>query len=129
MSESRACAHRGFPGTWEAHLSPPKGKVSGMGLPAPKAPGLVLSCLTVTEANLQALRGYGQAITRSQPDGKVGVGVAHSTEEGGEPARRDPLEGRGDQPSEPREGNMAGTQEPVSMYTSQLRIAAPGVQQ
>ncbi len=51
VSENRACAHRGFPGTWEARLSPPKGNGTGTGLPAEKAPGLTLSCLAATEAN------------------------------------------------------------------------------
>ena len=59
----------------------------------------------------------------SQPDGKAGVGVAHSNEENGEPTRRDPWEGRGGQSLESPEGHMADAQESVPMFTKQWRIA------
>jgi len=68
VSESRACSYKGFPGTWEARPSPPKGKGTGMELPAAKAPGPVLSCLTVPEANH---RHSGGTAKRRQGAGRM----------------------------------------------------------
>src|SRR5690554_4918929 len=75
-------------------------------------------------AKQQPLRRYGTASVASRPDRVMGVGATHSTDEIGEPARWDPVEGRSGQPSEPYEGNMTGAQEPEVMSTKQVRIAS-----
>jgi RNA-directed DNA polymerase len=56
-------------------------------------------------------------------DERQGVGASHSTDEAGEPYRRDPAEGRGCRFKQPLEGNMAGASEPVDVSTKQQRIA------
>jgi len=63
-------------------------------------------------------------------EGRQEVVVTHSTDEAGEPDRRDPGEGRGHRNKEPTEGNMMGTEEPKDLAeieevvsTKQRRIA------
>ena len=56
-------------------------------------------------------------------DGWQGVGMPHSTVEGGEPTQRDPVEGRGHRVREPRGGTTSGTLNPESVSTKLSRIA------
>ncbi len=55
-------------------------------------------------------------------DERQGVGAFHSTDEAGEPYRRDPAEGRGCRFKQPLEGNTAGASEPVDVSAKQRRI-------
>ena len=49
--------------------------------------------------------------------------MPHSTVEAGEPAQRDPVEGRGHRVTELLEGNMAGTSRPTTVSTRLQQIA------
>ena len=58
--------------------------------------------------------GTAERRQRSAAGRAAGVGAPHSTDEAGEPTRRDPAEGRGRRVMEPLEGKMAGTPSPGS---------------
>ncbi|MGH8549680.1 MAG: hypothetical protein ACRERU_13980 [Methylococcales bacterium] len=60
---------------------------------------------------------------RSLPDGTLGVGAFHITEEVGERPRADPAEGRESRFTELLEGHIAGAQEPGAVFTQRQRIA------
>ena len=59
----------------------------------------------------------------AQGEGQQGVGATHSTEEAGEPARGDPVEGRGRRATEPPEGKTQGIPSPVHVLTKLRRVA------
>ncbi len=58
----------------------------------------------------------------AQREGRPEVGAAHSTEEAGEPAPRDPVEGRGGLSTAPMEGTMKKTQSfgPISLKLQRI---------
>lgn len=62
----------------------------------------------------------GNEVTR---DGDQGIGATHSTGEGGEPAPRDPLKGRGGRIVDPLGGKVAGRSSPTSTSTKLRRVA------
>jgi len=80
-------------------------------------------------ARLQRERTEGARVVRRRddkgvpPEGTMGVGAVHSTDEAGEPTRRDPVEGRDCREQEALEGNMTGAQEPDEVSTKSQRIA------
>jgi len=56
-------------------------------------------------------------------EGQQGVGAARSSEEAGEPTRRDPVEGRGCRAAESSKGKTKGISSPVGVSTKLRRIA------
>lgn len=118
--QSRACAHKGSPGTWEV-LSPPPG-CTASGTPV-NCPGPRLGA-AAAGSELQARRWYRLAReTGAGRDGRQEVGAAHKTDDVGEAAPGDPAEGRGCRAMEPLEGKMTETKSSESISTKLQRIA------
>lgn len=112
---------KGSPGTWEALSFPPREVVGE----------------ATTQITL-AWRGGTDPPRSEQPDAKAvlpsegnearreerqGFGAAHSSEEGGEPGRRDPLEPRGCRITESLKGKIMGAMSSSNVSTKQQRIA------
>src|SRR6185369_11835387 len=76
--------------------------------------------------------GTAERRKRSEVRGRRGVGALRSTEEAGEPSRRDPVEGRRRRVEEPNGGPMGETSSSQTVSTKLERIAklakqAPGM--
>jgi len=92
-SESRACAHEGFPGTWEARCFPPSNYRSGKTGPELSRPAVAVSirCRSVA-IDTVGVRLCDEKGVQSKE--ATGVGTLRSTAETGEQTRLDPVEGR-----------------------------------
>lgn len=92
-SESRACAHGGFPGTWEARCVPPSSTGTGKTGTELSRPAVVVSIRRRSDTiDMVGVRQCDEKGAWSEE--ATGVGTLRSTAEAGEQTRLEPVEGR-----------------------------------
>ena len=113
-------AFDGFPG----NLGGPDTSASKTGSGTRRTtPGDGAGALALRRSTRERRGGTARRATRAQREGHQEVGVSHCTDEGGEPTPGDPVEGRGDRFTEPREGTMTETSSSSIISTRLQRIA------